>query len=196
MNGYYGSLCEHRDPCFSSPCLNSATCSNLTDTLYNCTCAPGYLGQHCEQANPCAGLELPCSNGGTCVTSGGSSRCACSEGFVGYFCQIPDPCFDGHLGGNGSSCNGGRCVSVNRTLVDGLKDEVKDADFLFWCQCQNGHTGKRCEVPLSNCSDVHCLNNGDCLYGACVCPPGFTGKDWHDKASPHMSFVFFFALTR
>ena len=34
--------------CESSPCLNGATCTQLTDS-YQCTCPAGYTGTHCEQ---------------------------------------------------------------------------------------------------------------------------------------------------
>ena len=34
----------------------------------------------------------PCSNGGTCVASGGNIKCSCRLGFAGDLCQICDAC--------------------------------------------------------------------------------------------------------
>ncbi|KAL8605787.1 hypothetical protein ACOMHN_011149 [Nucella lapillus] len=180
---HYGDHCEYTDPCYSNPCLNAGHCRNLTNTQYNCTCLPGYAGERCQHETSCT--RLPCANGATCeeVGDAGTVRCACAEGYLGYYCQLKDPCFDGH-GGERQACGEhGRCESVNRTLVIDLDKAVGEVDFLFRCQCDERYSGKRCDVALASCDDVRCLNNGDCLHGVCVCPPGFTGSQCETAVS-------------
>lgn len=43
--GYYGSSCEHFNPCSRSPCQHNSTCSNVTSSKYKCLCKPGYTGK-------------------------------------------------------------------------------------------------------------------------------------------------------
>jgi EGF-like domain. len=48
--GYYGSSCEHFNPCSRSPCQHNSTCSNITSSKYMCLCKPGYTGESCIEA--------------------------------------------------------------------------------------------------------------------------------------------------
>ena len=67
-----GSNCESELPCTNSPCLNGATCSNITPYVdsnsYTCTCAdsnghsPGFTGTNCETQMVCAASNSPVSN--------------------------------------------------------------------------------------------------------------------------------------
>nr|KAG5695015.1 hypothetical protein BaRGS_015839 [Batillaria attramentaria] len=184
-DGHFGERCERTDPCVSSPCLHGASCLNVSDTEFSCTCAPGFIGTTCEVENSC--FKHPCENGGSCevVLADGTGLCACPEGFLGFFCQIKDPCSeDGAAASSPPPCGNGACVRVNRTGVDQLKGTDVDVDSLFRCQCSAGYTGSRCDVAVSDCARVTCLNNGDCQNGVCVCPPGFTGDRCQATLSP------------
>ena len=39
---------EEINPCDVLPCLNGATCQRVSDVEYNCVCAPGSTGTHCD----------------------------------------------------------------------------------------------------------------------------------------------------
>ena len=50
------------DPCSTSPCENGATCNqhaNGNDTVYDCTCAPGWTSTHCDLGRSFL-ISLPC----------------------------------------------------------------------------------------------------------------------------------------
>lgn len=40
-------FCTGLRPCLSSPCMNGATCEDMSDG-YSCVCTEGYTGIHCE----------------------------------------------------------------------------------------------------------------------------------------------------
>ncbi|KAJ8316300.1 hypothetical protein KUTeg_006314 [Tegillarca granosa] len=65
--GYYGKTCsEGNVNCNSFPCFHNATCTPTSDG-YNCQCAVGWTGTHCEtEIDKCTSLT-PCQNGATCV---------------------------------------------------------------------------------------------------------------------------------
>lgn len=49
INDFYNEL---DNPCFSSPCLNGATCQQSgLGTTYICICAAGYSGSSCSICN-------------------------------------------------------------------------------------------------------------------------------------------------
>lgn len=39
------------DPCLSKPCKNGGTCINEGYNTFECKCAPGYVGETCEEGN-------------------------------------------------------------------------------------------------------------------------------------------------
>ncbi|XP_066275448.1 bone morphogenetic protein 1-like [Branchiostoma lanceolatum] len=72
--------------CESSLCQHNATCRDVDDGGYNCTCAPGYGGQNCEiDIDECA--SNPCQNGAPCKDQVNNYTCACAPGNSGVHCE-------------------------------------------------------------------------------------------------------------
>ena len=50
----------------------------------------------------------------------------------------------------------------------------------FECQCEDGFTGKTCDIPPDYCISNICLNNATCVSGSdnytCQCAAGFRGR--------------------
>jgi len=65
--------------CESEPCLNNATCLELSDG-YNCSCPLGYIGDRCENVSCDA---VMCENGGNCSHDAVSWWCSCPPQFDG-----------------------------------------------------------------------------------------------------------------
>ena len=73
------------DECESDPCQNEATCNDGPDG-YNCSCADGFEGEHCEtNIDECESAE--CLNGGTCKDGAGAYTCSCADGYEGEHCE-------------------------------------------------------------------------------------------------------------
>ncbi len=68
------------DACYTFPCGNGATCRPKPLRDYDCDCAPGFHGHHCEyKIDACFGN--PCDNGGICkVLEMGRFSCHCPQG--------------------------------------------------------------------------------------------------------------------
>ena len=62
------------DHCEPNPCLNGGKCKQdmTVDEGYTCSCRSGYFGPDCSMKDVCT-LEVPCMNGGSCVTMGKQS---------------------------------------------------------------------------------------------------------------------------
>ncbi len=103
------SAVNMNDPCGQTPaiCLNGATCVNTTSS-YNCSCAPGYTGTHCEQGQypppspaPSSPLLLfplsstPDSLSPTCINTTSSYNCTSALGYTGTHCE-QGQCPQGH----------------------------------------------------------------------------------------------------
>lgn len=83
------------DLCTPGLCQNGGTCSSNGIT-YTCACAPGFIGQNCEQPSACAAGD-PCninaSQGTSCTdTPNGGYTCQCSPLFGGPNCTESCPC--------------------------------------------------------------------------------------------------------
>ncbi|KAH9640922.1 hypothetical protein HF086_015617 [Spodoptera exigua] len=71
--------------CLSGPCLNGGSCSDRHDGGYTCSCANGWLGEHCNES-VCE--NNPCQSGGSCVRHPGSGfLCLCPYGKHGILCE-------------------------------------------------------------------------------------------------------------
>ncbi|UYV79230.1 SLIT2 [Cordylochernes scorpioides] len=131
------------DACYLFPCQNGGTCQTRPLRQFECLCAPGFHGPHCEYViDACFGK--PCENGGTCKASKivqsvmySFSRhlmlssmyvhvvvysCHCPVGFEGDRCEVNiDDCFEN------------KCEH-NSTCVDLVQE--------YSCQCTPGYTGE------------------------------------------------------
>jgi hypothetical protein len=202
--GFVGPLCQQKETsCDKKPCQNGATCQMLqngkdssdhsmlimltnehhdvkdkgnNEQDYECKCAPGYNGTHCERRiNICHHLD-PCQNGGTCVPSFMSRwgfRCTCDVGFTGAHCERKL-----------DYCAQAKCSPDSECL---------NTDSGYICDCLGKFAGRYCNETLD-----HCINN-ECKSGKCVvdeltdsgegeeeagkrrkyrceCPAGYTGE--------------------
>lgn len=78
--------CGLYNTCSSNPCLNSAPCTNTSQTSFQCSCLNGYHGNICELFEPCDVIN--CENGGICKSRGQGLEdfaCECITGFFGRF---------------------------------------------------------------------------------------------------------------
>ncbi|KAF4517658.1 hypothetical protein B566_EDAN002890 [Ephemera danica] len=188
------------DSCYTFPCSNGATCMPTTERGFQCRCAPGFHGKHCEyMIDACFGN--PCRNHGTCkLLEEGRFSCHCPAGFAGDRCES-----------NIDDCLNHKCEN-NATCVDliqayecrcpaGLMGEYCERKIEFcskeWnpckhgskcvdhtthytCECPPGFSGQNCSVNIDDCHSHMCQNGGTCVDGVneytCKCPAEFSGK--------------------
>ncbi|KAM9385652.1 sushi, nidogen and EGF-like domain-containing protein 1 [Pholidichthys leucotaenia] len=185
--------------CGQQNCNEHQICEHTSLGTYNCTCAPGFYGDHCEE-------ECLCENGGICVDV--NRTCECPPGYTGRYCQFEVtqlPCSHSRPCPDGSSCleYGGSYLCTCQTGV--LQLDLSDfypyvqpqsacdsspclnggycyeRDGGYACECRYGYSGKHCEkVRLNTCASSPCRNGGSCKEEGgsyrCVCPYRFTGK--------------------
>uniref|UniRef100_A0A671W0Q0 Sushi, nidogen and EGF like domains 1 n=1 Tax=Sparus aurata TaxID=8175 RepID=A0A671W0Q0_SPAAU len=189
----------HTASCEEEDCKKNQICEYTSSGVSNCTCAPGFYGDKCEE-------ECLCQNGGVCVDSNGT--CECPSGYTGLYCQFEvtqTPCSNSRPCPDGGPCleYGGAYLCTCQTSVAELdhKDfypyvqpqSVCDSspclnggycyerDGGYTCECKYGYWGNHCEkVRLNTCASGPCRNGGSCKEEAgsyrCVCPYRFTGK--------------------
>ncbi|KAM8874516.1 sushi, nidogen and EGF-like domain-containing protein 1 isoform 2-T2 [Spinachia spinachia] len=195
---FTGELCETA-ACEGGDCTEHRICEDAGSGGSNCTCAPGFYGDECEE-------ECLCQNGGVCVDINGT--CKCPSGYTGLYCQFEvtqTPC------SNNRPCpDGGPCLAYGGTYLCTCQTsatELDHKDFYpyvqprsvcdsspclnggycyerdggYTCECKYGYWGKHCEkVRLNTCASGPCRNGGSCKEEAgsyrCVCPYRFTGK--------------------
>ena len=111
-----------------SPCLNGATCVDISEKEFKCKCSLNYTGSYCEKhINPCIENPSLC-NMGTCVNSNKSDpknfTCVCPTSHSGELCQnIVRPCEP-----NPCTVNQGFCQQT----------VLKEGSLSFKCICVNG----------------------------------------------------------
>jgi len=130
---------------------------------YRCDCVDGYHGANCETADHCH--SSPCRHGGTCLPLEDGYTCRCDIEFQGRDCRHETPC-----NGHGKRCyNDGVC---KQRPVSGEAWELPpgetaaaaadDQDVEFYCECQPGYSGTRCQ-DFDPCSSGNtCINGGTC----------------------------------
>ncbi|XP_053355426.1 sushi, nidogen and EGF-like domain-containing protein 1 isoform X2 [Clarias gariepinus] len=183
--------------CEQEGCKN---CDHVSSGNYNCTCKPGYFGDHCEE-------ECLCQNGGVCTDTNGT--CECPTGFTGLYCQFEvtqTPCSNSRPCPDGGPCleYGGTYLCTCQTGIDFEHDHrdffpfvqpqsacdsspcqnggyCSEQDGGYTCECEHGYRGKNCEKARSSmCASSPCRNGGSCKEDTgsyyCVCPYRFTGK--------------------
>ncbi|XP_038560449.1 versican core protein-like [Micropterus salmoides] len=81
-----GAYCfQEVHSCSENICLNGGSCYK-SGSIYMCSCAPGYSGDHCEtDIDECQ--SNPCRNGGTCVDGLASFTCVCLPSYSGLYCE-------------------------------------------------------------------------------------------------------------
>ncbi|XP_011302978.1 cubilin [Fopius arisanus] len=134
-----GETCTYYGTCRinNGGCHHLATCIESTNSLVQCRCPAGYIGDGLgfngctisAVSNPCA--MNPCIHG-SCVQQGHSFICNCQSGYSGSHCEIavnpcvPNPCR-----------NSGICTRASDNTVT--------------CECTATYQGPRCETPKRNC---------------------------------------------
>ena len=182
MSGYYGDDCEISvqplDFCAMVDCLDNGNCTSGRDT-FTCSCDDRYIGVDCAISTlsddvSCAGN--PCQHGSVCMNDASSAdglRCFCSPGFTGSRCET-----------NINDCLNSPCMNEG-TCTDGINGYTCTcpsglAGYDCEVRCPEGLSGTICQVPILQCLDNPCQNNGTCIQTGtkfnCNCPVTHTGS--------------------
>uniref|UniRef100_A0A673ZPH0 Protein eyes shut homolog n=1 Tax=Salmo trutta TaxID=8032 RepID=A0A673ZPH0_SALTR len=171
--GYSGSYCEMDvDNCIGHHCSEHGVC---LDQQYNytCRCELGFQGSYCErETDECK--SSPCVNGATCEDVIGGYQCHCPPGFEGAGCELDiDECAS-------SPCkNGATCIDQPGNYHCQCVAPFKVVDG-FYCLCNPGYAGVRCDQDIDDCASNMCSNNSTCrdlhLTYECLCVPGWEGE--------------------
>ncbi|XP_050412538.2 cadherin EGF LAG seven-pass G-type receptor 2 [Patella vulgata] len=174
LNGYGGQNCEYRDLCSGDPC-NEGTCMTVSDNQFACNCSAGYTGELCDVRDYC--YENLCKNGGECISTENDFICDCVNDHYGKLCHYLNYC-------KSEPCNNGTChLEYKSDDVNDGGPEVEHQEG-YTCTCFDGYTGSRCEHRVMDCSNIVCLNGGDCVDSICLCPEGYTGEVCEHVVSP------------
>uniref|UniRef100_A0A0K0DQN7 EGF-like domain-containing protein n=1 Tax=Angiostrongylus cantonensis TaxID=6313 RepID=A0A0K0DQN7_ANGCA len=120
--------------CFSEPCKNGALCKITSGRSYQCHCASGYHGKHCEnKVDACYGH--PCLNNAVCRNTSRSY-------LENVILSFSETLFD--------TKKKFREVQV---IQEGR----------FTCICAKGFKGDHCEVNIDDCEMNKCQNGAQCI---------------------------------
>ena len=75
--------------CYSSPCLNGATCVDIysnQEFKYMCICDPYYTGSNCEKKIDVC-INEKCSSHGSCADVNNTATCKCFQSYFGDHCE-------------------------------------------------------------------------------------------------------------
>ena len=185
--GFLGRNCTIRfeDTCMAEPCMNGATCHNVTRTSaepyesleYECACAHGFEGPRCQSRIDHCQLHEPCSNGATCSNNNNSSddndyTCSCAPGWKGVNCtEDVDECSQMRANFVVPCSGNGKCVNKPGA---------------YKCMCNSYNYGEACEFTHICQNDQYeqpCRNGAFCevlgeLYEnryECKCLLGYAG---------------------
>lgn len=194
---FAGQACQFRNPCYHSPCRNSATCRVITQVNkvdFVCNCRLGYSDRLCLTPTDNVCLSSPCRNGGTCdLTSIHNYKCKCPPGwsgkniilcimfvmgtftlkqqtityFVFVFLFTGKNCLQADPCASNPCANAGQCNPF-------------DSDYI--CHCTPFFSGQTCRQDVNECAQIPspCKNGGVCENEVgtyrCSCPSEYTGK--------------------
>ncbi|XP_051274058.1 hyaluronan-binding protein 2-like isoform X1 [Dicentrarchus labrax] len=132
LDDWLYELMNISDECDPNPCLNRGICDHDADGAFKCLCPEPYSGKKCQTVKDVC-KNVKCGHGSCVITSTAPFyECKCKAPFKPPNCKKasscrPDPCQ-----------NGGSCVKGPKRSS-------------FHCFCQDGFSGKFCEVGPNDC---------------------------------------------
>lgn len=175
--------------CIARPCQNNASCIDLDNGLFECTCAPGFTGLTCDIAlestvkskNVCS--DNPCLNQGSCEARELGFFCKCNKPWTGDRCEKvwENPCTEKNL----------RSSDISQ-----FKDPWNEENYILCTDINIFHSmpcskGTYFNEDYGHCVRVgyfppvcprnHCKNEASCIMDEndefkCVCKKGFSGE--------------------
>ncbi|GIY19788.1 neurogenic locus notch-like protein 1 [Caerostris extrusa] len=175
--------------CSSNPCKNGGLCQESSDPrVYNCNCARGYTGTHCQVYDDCSTDENGniCYKGTCTYRSDGLSRfCSC---FFGMFwdddlkeCRETDPpVFQTRVTTELAfrmETNFGVSATADLKGIQTYTKHCKCNSGFYW----NSEKGN-CEAVVPPCLPNPCRNKGTCEVIStkefnCICTDGYKGSN-------------------
>ncbi|KAM7408877.1 hypothetical protein PAMA_002548 [Pampus argenteus] len=209
------------DECASSPCKNGATCIDQPGNYFCQCVAPfkGHNCEFlpCEASNPCENGAV-CVEELDQDHFPLGFRCHCRRGFAGPRCEInvdecsSSPCFHGFCY-DGSVAFLKFCQCFNWLMPEqnlkvsypslcdtrprpAVLTNLECSQFTsvvdgFYCLCNPGYAGLRCEQDIDDCVNSLCSTNSICkdlhLSYECVCHSGWEGENCQQEIDECLS---------